>query len=115
MSDTIAITRAELQQMLADTESRILAALRQPVEREPIPERMSPETASKWLTEQGYPISKQTLYSMKDCIPHEKFGGKLIFNPDSLLDWARNRSRKGRTIANSRGNTARTLTRRKRA
>lgn len=59
-------------------------------------ENMSPDEAIEMLNENGYIITKATLYYMtsKRQIPHAKFGRTLVFSEKELIEWAKNKTQK---------------------
>jgi hypothetical protein len=59
-------------------------------------ENMSPDEAVTMLNDNGYKITKPTLYYMtsKRQIPHSKFGRTLVFSEKELIEWATNKTQK---------------------
>lgn len=59
---------------------------------EPDTKRLSINEAQKFFQEQGFPISKSKLYKLtsEGKIPHEKFGIRVLFRQDKLIDWIKN-------------------------
>lgn len=59
---------------------------------EPAIKRLSSNDAIKFIKEQGVPFSKSKLYKLtsEKTIPHEKFGVRVLFRQDKLLDWIEN-------------------------
>jgi hypothetical protein len=50
---------------------------------------------AKFLTENGYPTGKQTVYKLcarGEGPPHGQWGTRYIFSPIEVLAWARNRA-----------------------
>lgn len=59
-------------------------------------ENMSPDEAVKMLNDNGYKITKQTLYQLtaNRKIPHSKFGRTLVFSEKELIEWAMKKTQK---------------------
>lgn len=53
------------------------------------PKHMDINNAVAFLNEQGYKITRSTLYKLTSTrkIPHSKFLGKLVFETKELLTW----------------------------
>lgn len=53
------------------------------------PKHMDINDAVAFLNEQGYKITRSTLYKLTSTrkIPHSKFLGKLVFETKELLTW----------------------------
>lgn len=64
----------------------------------------------KFLSHKGYVLSESSLYKMTSGggIPHGRFGGKLVFDRDELLQWCRNKTVKGNLKSNVIKNLAAT-------
>lgn len=62
-------------------------------------ENMSADEAVKMLNENGYSMTKSTLYykTGKRLIPHSKFGKTLVFSEKELIEWAESKTSKKRT------------------
>jgi excisionase family DNA binding protein len=56
---------------------------------EPNIKRLSINEVQTFFLEQGFPISKSKLYKLtsEGKIPHEKFGIRVLFRQDKLIDW----------------------------
>ena len=90
MDNTIIVTTpAELRAIVADEVSAILPKLadfrrkHEPVETD----GMRVEDAAKFLTAQGIPTTRATLYNLvyKHTIPYKKFGRRTVFSKKELL------------------------------
>lgn len=90
MDNTVIVTTpAQLREIVADEVSAILPKLadfrrkNEPVETD----GMTVEDAARFLTEQGIPTTRATLYShvYKDTIPYKKFGRRIVFSKKSFL------------------------------
>ncbi|HEU4790074.1 MAG TPA: helix-turn-helix domain-containing protein [Flavobacterium sp.] len=59
---------------------------------EPDIKRLSINEAVKFLLEKGFPVSKSKLYKLtsEGKIPFEKFGMRVLFKQDKLIDWIEN-------------------------
>ena len=57
--------------------------------KEPDTKRLSINEAENFFVEQGFPVSKSKLYKLtsEGKIPHEKFGIRVLFRQDKLIDW----------------------------
>lgn len=82
---------AQLREIIADEVAAILLKLadfrrkNEPVETD----GMTVEDAARFLTEQGIPTTRATLYNQvyKNTIPHKKFGRRTVFSKKELLTW----------------------------
>ena len=92
MDNTVIVTTpAQLREIVADEVSAILPKLadfrrkNEPVETD----GMTVEDAARFLTEQGIPTTRATLYRhvYKDTIPYKKFGRRIVFSKKELLAW----------------------------
>mgnify|MGYP000001408101 FL=1 len=97
MDNTIIVTTpAELRAIVADEVSAILPNLadfrrkNEPVETD----GMRVEDAAKFLTAQGIPTTRATLYNLvyKHTIPYKKFGRRTVFSKKELLSWIESRT-----------------------
>lgn len=97
MDDSIIVTTpAQLRAIIADEVSAILPKLadfrrkNEPVETD----RMCVEDAVKFLTVQGIPTTRATLYNLvyKHTIPYKKFGRRTVFSKKELLSWIESRT-----------------------
>nr|WP_315198259.1 helix-turn-helix domain-containing protein [uncultured Flavobacterium sp.] len=59
---------------------------------EPNIKRLSINEAVKFMLEKGFPVSKSKLYKLtsEGKIPFEKFGMRVLFKQDKLIDWIEN-------------------------
>ena len=55
---------------------------------------MNVEDAARFLTEQGIPTTRATLYNLvyKNTIPHKKFGRRTVFSKKELREWIEQRT-----------------------
>ena len=92
MDNTIIVTTpAQLQSIISDAVNTILPKLadfrrkNEPVETD----GMTVEDAARFLTEQGIPTTRATLYNQvyKNTIPYKKFGRRTVFSKKELLAW----------------------------
>lgn len=97
MDTTVIVTTpAELRAIVADEVSAILPKLadfrrkNEPVETD----GMNVEDAARFLTEQGIPTTRATLYNLvyKNTIPYKKFGRRTVFSRRELLAWIESRT-----------------------
>lgn len=97
MNDPVIVTTpAQLQSIISDAVNAILPKLadfrrkNEPVETD----GMTVETAARFLTEQGIPTTRATLYNLvyKNTIPHKKFGRRTVFSKKELLAWVESRT-----------------------
>ena len=97
MDDSIIVTTpAQLRAIIADEVSAILPKLadfrrkHEPVETD----GMRVEDAAKFLTAQGIPTTRATLYNLvyKHTIPYKKFGRRTAFSKKELLSWIESRT-----------------------
>jgi excisionase family DNA binding protein len=58
----------------------------------PPPKKLSINEAVKFFLEQGFPVSKSKLYKLtsEGKIPYDKFGIRVLFRQDKLIDWIEN-------------------------
>ena len=92
MDNTIIVTTpAQLREIVADEVAAILPKLadfrrkNEPVETD----GMTVEDTARFLTEQGIPTTRATLYNQvyKNTIPYKKFGRRTVFSKKELLTW----------------------------
>ena len=86
MDNTVIVTTpAQLREIVADEVSAILPKLADFRRKN----GMTVEDAALFLTEQGIPTTRATLYShvYKDTIPYKKFGRRIVFSKKELLAW----------------------------
>lgn len=97
MESTIIVTTpAELQAIINNAVSAILPKLadfrrnNEPVETD----GMTPEGAARFLTEQGIPTTRATIYNLvyKEVIPYKKFGRRTVFSKKDLAAWIESRT-----------------------
>lgn len=97
MSEQIIVTTAEqLRSIVADEVAAIIPKLdifrrkNEPVEVD----GMNAEAAARFLTEQGIPTTRATLYNLvyKEAIPYKKFGRRVVFSKRELLAWIESRT-----------------------
>ena len=87
----IVTTPAQLRAIVADEVAAILPKLadfrrkNEPVETD----GMNVEDAARFLTAQGIPTTRATLYNQvyKNTIPYRKFGRRTVFSKKELLTW----------------------------
>lgn len=87
----IVTTPAQLQSIISDAVNAILPKLadfrrkNEPVETD----GMNVEDAARFLTEQGIPTTRATLYNQvyKNTIPYKKFGRRTVFSKKELREW----------------------------
>lgn len=87
----IVTTPAQLQSIISDAVNAILPKLadfrrkNEPIETD----RINVEDAARFLTEQGIPATRSTIYNLvcKNSIPHKKFGRRTLFSKKELLAW----------------------------
>ncbi len=87
----IVTTPAQLQSIISDAVNAILPKLadfrrkNEPVETD----GMNVEDAARFLTAQGIPTTRATLYNQvyKNTIPYKKFGRRTVFSKKELLTW----------------------------
>lgn len=92
----IVTTPAQLQSIISDAVNAILPKLadfrrkNEPVETD----RINVEDAARFLTEQGIPATRSTIYNLvyKNSIPHKKFGRRTLFSKKELLAWIESRT-----------------------
>lgn len=95
-NSVIVTTPAQLQSLIGDAIGAILPKLadfrrkNEPVETD----GMNVEDAARFLTEQGIPTTRATLYNLvyKDAIPYKKFGRRTVFSKKELLSWVEART-----------------------
>lgn len=97
MDNTVIVTTpAQLQTIISDAVNAILPKLadfrrkNEPVETD----SMNAEAAARFLTEQGIPTTRATLYNLvyKEAIPYKKFGRRTVFSRRDLLQWIESRT-----------------------
>lgn len=97
MDNTVIVTTpAQLQTIISDAVNAILPKLadfrrkNEPVETD----GMNVEDAARFITEQGIPATRATLYNLvyKEAIPYKKFGRRVVFSKRELLAWIESRT-----------------------
>lgn len=96
MENIIVTTPAQLREIVAAEVNAILPKLadfrrkNEPVETD----GMTVEAAARFLTEQGIPATRATLYNhvYKNTIPYKKFGRRTVFSKKELLTWIESRT-----------------------
>lgn len=97
MNESIIITTpAQLQTIIDEAVNAILPKLadfrrkNEPVETD----GMNVEDAARFLSEQGIPTTRATLYNLvyKEAIPYKKFGRRTVFSKRELLAWIESRT-----------------------
>jgi len=58
------------------------------------PQTLNLENAIAFMANEGYPLSKSSFYKLTSTsgIPFRRFGGKLMFDRDELLQWCKSKS-----------------------
>lgn len=97
MDNTVIVTTpAQLQSIITDAVNAILPKLadfrrkNEPVESDGI----NIEDATRFLTEQGVPTTRATLYNYvyKNTIPYKKVGRRIVLSKKALLAWVDSRT-----------------------
>ena len=97
MDNTVIVTTpAQLREIVADEVAAILPKLadfrrkNEPVETD----GMTVEDAARFLTEQGIPTTRITLYNLvyKEAIPYRKVSRRLVFSRKDLRAWIESRT-----------------------
>ena len=97
MNNTIIVTTpAQLREIVADEVAAILPKLADFRRKNEAVETdgMTVEDAARFLTAQGIPTTRATLYNhvYKNTIPHKKFGRRTVFSKKELLAWIESRT-----------------------
>ena len=89
----IVTTPAQLQSIISDAVNAILPKLAD-FRRKNEPDGMTVEDAARFLTAQGIPTTRASLYNLvyKNTIPHKKFGRRTVFSKKELLAWIESRT-----------------------
>lgn len=92
MSEIIVTTRAELCDIIAQQLAKCLAKYTSTEDNKV--DTISMDSAVEYLGELGYPITKNTLYSLvsREAIPYSKIGRKTIFSRKELRSWVESRA-----------------------
>ena len=93
MNNTIIVTTpAQLREIVADEVAAILPKLADFRRKNEAVETdgMTVEDAARFLTAQGIPTTRATLYNpvYKNTIPYKKFGRRTVFSKKELLTWS---------------------------
>lgn len=96
MENIIVTTPAQLQSIITDAVNAIIPKLadfrrkNEPAETD----GMNVEDTARFLTEQGIPTTRATLYNhvYKSTIPYKKFGRRVVFSKKELLTWIESRT-----------------------
>ena len=97
MDNTVIVTTpAQLQSIITDAVNAIIPKLadfrrkNEPAETD----GMNVEDTARFLTEQGIPTTRATLYNhvYKNTIPYKKFGRRVVFSKKELLTWIESRT-----------------------
>jgi len=96
MENIIVTTPAQLQSIITDAVNAIIPKLadfrrkNEPAETD----GMNVEDTARFLTEQGIPTTRATLYNhvYKNTIPYKKFGRRVVFSKKELLTWIESRT-----------------------
>ena len=92
MNNTIIVTTpAQLREIVADEVAAILPKLADFRRKNEAVETdgMTVEDAARFLTAQGIPTTRATLYNQvyKNTIPYKKFGRRTVYTKKELLTW----------------------------
>lgn len=95
-NSVIVSTPAELRAIIADEVAAILPKLadfrrkNEPVETD----GMNIKDAVRFLTEQGIPSSRSSLYNLiyRDAVPYRKVGRRVVFSRKELTAWIESRT-----------------------
>ena len=98
-NEIIVTTRAELQAIVAEECNRLYSLLSRRKGSyldQGESNIITLDKAVAFLAEQGYPITKNTIYQLvsKEEIPFAKFNGKLQFSRTELLSWVEKRTQR---------------------
>ena len=92
----IVTTPAQLQTIINDAVAAILPKLADFRRKNESVEAdgMNAEAAARFLSEQGIPTTRATLYNLvyKEAIPYKKFGRRVVFSKKELLTWIESRT-----------------------
>lgn len=85
--------------LVIDQINNIKKLLEKDAKTQAVPQTLSLEKAVEFLSDAGYGLSKSSIYKLTSTskIPFARFGGKLIFDRDELLQWCRNKTSKANT------------------
>ena len=101
LSDSLpfaALTVGQAKEMICGLISQELQQAVTPKEK-PTPDTLCTEDAVQFLTDQGLPITKSTMYShvFYKTIPFRKVGRRTVFSRKELLQWLENRTTRPET------------------
>lgn len=101
MEQIIVTTPSELRALIAEECERLYDRISnmQPAPKDEYGEVLQLDKAVEFLNEQGFKIAQRTLYilSSKGEVPTLKFNGRVTFNRNELLNWARCRAERKTT------------------
>ncbi len=101
MEKLILTTREELQTLIGDAVAAVVPKLADFRRKNEAVETdaMTVEAAAKFLTAQGIPSTRATLYNLvyKNTIPHRKFGRRTVFSKRELTQWIEDNTRRPAT------------------
>lgn len=97
MEDQVIVTTpAQLQSMIGEAVGAIIPKLAEFRRKNEAVETdgMTVEQAAQFLTEQGIPTTRASLYNLvyKNSVPYRKFGRRTIFSKRELLAWIEERA-----------------------
>jgi hypothetical protein len=94
MSQIIVTTEETLTLMVKNAVSEAIAPF-MPQQKEELKKNLSFNEALEHLNALGYNIGKSHFYklTMQNEVPCNRFGHKLIFNPEELQNWAESRTK----------------------
>ena len=97
----IVTTREELQTLIGDAVAAVVPKLADFRRKNEAVETdaMTVEAAAKFLTAQGIPATRATLYNLvyKNAIPHRKFGRRTVFSKRELTQWIEDNTKRPAT------------------
>lgn len=88
-----ALTIGQAKEMISDLLSQEIQKAVNPT-KEPEPDILKIDQALNFLSLQGWPTTKQTIYNLvfKKEIPYRKVGRRVIFSRKELLQWIESRT-----------------------
>ncbi len=88
MSNIIVATPEELKSIIEEAIAEHFA--KSVVTTEPLPDTITLPKALELLENNGYPTSRAKIYKLTSAgeMPHRKYGNKLVFSRQELLEWA---------------------------
>ena len=100
-NSVIVATPAELRRIVSEEVNNVLPKLADFRRKNEAVETdaMTVEAAAKFLTAQGIPSTRATLYNLvyKNTIPHRKFGRRTVFSKRELTQWIEDNIRRPAT------------------